>query len=269
MPMMRVNGANIHYEVSGDGPQTIVFAHGLLMSGRMFDEQVRAFASRYRCVTYDFRGQGDSEVTESGYDMETLTDDAAALIEAFGCGPCHFAGLSMGGFIGLRLAIHRPALLRSLILLETSADPEPQKIRYRMLNFIARWIGMRVVIGPVAKIMFGRKFLEDPARAGERKKWEKRILANDRVGISRATNGVIDRLGVRDDLHKIGAPTLIIVGDADLATLPATAQRMHARIAGSKLVRIPFAGHSSPIEEPETINRVIREFLEESLVPGR
>lgn len=262
MPEMCVNGANLHYEVHGSGPQTIVFAHGLLMDGRMFEEQVRAFDSRYRCVTFDFRGQGRSEVTKSGYDMETLAEDAAALIDALHCAPCHFAGLSMGGFVGLRLAIRRPALLRSLILLETSADPEPQSFRYRMLNLIARWIGMRVVISPVKKILFGRTFLEDPSRAVQRAELERRILANDRIGITRAVTGVIERAGVYDDLDKIRVPTLIIVGEADVATLPAVSERLHARIAGSQLVRIPLAGHSSPIEEPEAVNRAIGEFLE-------
>jgi 3-oxoadipate enol-lactonase len=125
MPIIRVNGAALYYEEHGAGPETIVLAHGLLWSCRMFDAQVALLKEHYRCVAFDFRGQGQSEVTRSGYDMETLYEDAVALIEQLGCAPCHFLGLSMGGFIGLRLAARHPELLRSLILLETSADPEP------------------------------------------------------------------------------------------------------------------------------------------------
>ena len=127
MPTLRLNGAEIYYEDHGAGAETIVFAHGLLWSGRMFDDQVRALKDRYRCITFDFRGQGQSEVTPSGYDMDTLSEDAAALIETLGCAPCHFLGLSMGGFIGQRLALHHAHLIKSLMLLETSADPEPEE----------------------------------------------------------------------------------------------------------------------------------------------
>ena len=80
MPTLRVDGATLWYEEQGAGPETVVFAHGLLWSGRMFDAQVAELADRFRCVTFDFRGQGKSEVTADGYDMDTLTDDAAAPI---------------------------------------------------------------------------------------------------------------------------------------------------------------------------------------------
>src|SRR5215510_6749099 len=99
MPEMVVNGARLHYTVDGEGPP-VLFAHGLLWSGEMFQYQVAALRRRYRCVTFDFRGQGDSEVTGAGYDMDTLTDDATALIDRLGLAPCHFVGLSMGGFVG-------------------------------------------------------------------------------------------------------------------------------------------------------------------------
>lgn len=265
MPQMRINGAGIHYEEDGKGRETIVFAHGLLFSGRMFEGQVRALRERYRCVTFDFRGQGQSEVTSSGYDMDSLTEDAAGLIEALGCAPCHFVGLSMGGFVGMRLAARRPALLRSLVLLETSADPEsPDAVgRYRRLNLVARWLGVKPVVGRVMKILFGRRFLDDPSRDGLRKQWRDRLVANHRIGITRAVAGVIDRAGVYEEISRIGVPTLIIVGDQDVATPPVKAERIHSRIAGSKLAVISGAGHTSTIEEPEAVNQALVEFLDE------
>ena len=263
MPKLLINGTSIHYEEDGAGPETVVFAHGLLLSGKMFENQVRALRDRYRCITFDFRGQGQSEVTRSGYDMETLTGDAAGLIEALGCAPCHFVGLSMGGFVGMRLASRRPGLLRSLVLLETSADPEsPDAVgRYRRLNLVARCLGVKPVVGRVMKILFGRKFLGDPARAGLRKEWRDRLVANHRIGITRAVTGVIDRAGVYEEIGRIGVPTLIIVGDQDVATPPAKAGRIHSRIRDSKLVVIPGAGHTSTVEEPEAVNRELGEFL--------
>jgi 3-oxoadipate enol-lactonase len=263
MPTLKVNGAEIHYESHGGGPETVVFAHGLLWSGRMFDDQVNALKNRYRCITFDFRGQGQSEVTRSGYDIETLTGDAVALIEALEISPCHFAGLSMGGIVGLRLAIHQPHLLKSLILIESSADPEPpEKIRrYKLLNVIARWLSLRLVAGPVMAIMFGQKFLNDPARAELREEWRQRLLANDRIGVTRAVEGTIRRAGIYDQLDQITTPTLIIVGDQDAALGPAHSERMHARIPNSKLVIIPGAGHTSTVEEPEAVNDALAAFL--------
>lgn len=263
MPSVKVNGANIYYEERGSGPETIVFAHGLLWSGRMFRRQVEALEDRFRCVTFDFRGQGQSEVTNSGYDMDTLADDAAALIEQLEYDPCHFAGLSMGGFIGMRLAIRRPDLLKSLILLETSADPEPAENskQYAVLNFIARWFGMGLIANRVMPIMFGQKFLSDPARAEEREEWKGHLKANHRVGISRAVKGVISRDGVYGQIDQIKTPTLIIVGDQDVATVPKKSQRMQARIEDSRLVVISGAGHTSTVEEPAAVIAAMEDFL--------
>ena len=263
MPTIRVNGAELYYEDSGGGPETIVFAHGLLWSCRMFDAQVAALRDRYRCVAFDFRGQGKSQVTRDGYDMDTLYADAAALIEALGCVPCHFAGLSMGGFIAMRLAARRPELLRSLILLETSADPEPEENvpKYRGFTLAARILGPGAVAGRVMPILFGRTFLDDPARAAERAEWQQRGAANGRVGVTRATAGVIDRNGIYDEIGAITLPTLIVVGDQDVATVPAKAERIHERIAGSRLVVIPGAGHTSTVEEPAAVNAAILDFL--------
>lgn len=264
MPRMFVNGAELYYEDHGSGTETIVFAHGLLWSGRMFEPQINVLKERYRCVTFDFRGQGQSAVTKEGYDMDTLTADAAALIQALNCAPCHFVGLSMGGFVGMRLAIRYPQLLKSLILLETSADPEsPENARrYRLLNFIARWFGLNLVAEPVMKIMFGEKFLNDPARAALREEWRRRLVSNHRIGITRAVIGVIERQGVYEQLDKIGLPTLILVGDQDVATPRAKAERIRERIPGATLRVIPGAGHTATIEEPEAVTAAILEFLQ-------
>ena len=127
MPRIYVNDAELFYTDTGVGAETIIFSHGLLMSSEMFTEQIAYFSKKYRCIAYDHRGQASSEVTADGYDMATLTDDASALINALGIGPCHFVGLSMGGFVGMRLALNKPELLKTLTLLNTSSDAEPKE----------------------------------------------------------------------------------------------------------------------------------------------
>lgn len=263
MPHISINATHLHFTDQGEGQEAIVFSHGLLFSGRMFDAQVAQLQQKYRCITYDHRGQGDSAVTADGYDMDTLTEDAAGLIRALNAGPCHFVGLSMGGFVGMRLALRHPELLKSLTLIETTADPEPTENqgRYRLLNFVARWFGLRIVVGRVMPILFGTTFLADPARGAERAQWRDRIASGDRLGITRAVRGVIQRQGLADQLGQIDLPVLIIVGDEDVATVPEKSERMQARIPGARLVRLAAAGHSSPIEQPTAVTAEIRAFL--------
>lgn len=264
MPHVDLNGAHIHFTDSGGDGEPIMFSHGLLLSGAMYSAQVAHFQDRYRCITFDHRGQGQSGVTPDGYDIDTLTADAAALIKHLGVAPCHFVGLSMGGFVGLRLAAQHPDLLRSLTLLDTSAEPEPKENgpRYRILNLVARWIGLWAVIGRVMPILFGQTFLSDTSRAKERKKWAKAITGNDRIGITRAVAGVIERDGCADLLGGIDIPTGIGVGDEDVATTPEKSERLHAAIKGSELSLFNGAGHSSSIETPDQVNALIERTIQ-------
>lgn len=265
MPYVEVNGTKLWYEQTGENGPPIVFSHGLLWSGKMFEKQVAHLSDRFRCITYDHRGQGRSDVpSASSISIEDCYADAVALIEKLGLGPCHFVGLSMGGFVGMRLAARRPDLLRSLVLLETSAEPEPQENvpRYRLLNLVARWLGLSLVANRVMKIMFGRTFLTDPARAADRATWRAQLVGNRR-DIWRAVNGVIDRAPIVEELAQISVPTLVAVGDEDVATVPAKAERIVARIPGARLARIPRAGHTSTVEAPVEVCRILDEFLGE------
>ncbi|GAB4320736.1 MAG: 3-oxoadipate enol-lactonase [Phototrophicales bacterium] len=262
MPRIQVNGVELYYEESGSGEETIVFSHGLLMSLHMFDDQIAHFSKKYRCIAYDHRGQGQSEVTPDGYDMETCYEDAAAFIEALGVAPVHFVGLSMGGFVGMRLGARRPDLVKSLVLMETSADPEPSENlpRYRLLQFVARWISPKLIVNGASKSLFGQTFRTDPQYAERFKKWKKHIGNINRTGSMKAASGVFTRKPVYEEIASITTPTLVIVGEEDIATVPAKAERIHQQIAGSKLVRIPKAGHSASVEQPQAIIDAMEAF---------
>lgn len=262
MPLIAVNGTQLNCEdTGGAGRETLVLSHGLLMDLRMFDRQAEFFSDRYRVVRYDHRGQGRSARSKvRSIDIETLYADAIALIEHLQIAPCHFIGLSMGGYVALRLAARRPDLLRSVVLVDTSAGAETDAASYRKLNLVARWLGPRPVAGRVLPILFGRTFLADPQRADELATWRERLLGLDR-SIWRAVNGVIERTGMLEELASVAVPTLIVVGEEDVATPPAAAERIHAAIPHSRLVKIPGCGHSSPIEAPEAVNRAIADHL--------
>jgi pimeloyl-ACP methyl ester carboxylesterase len=260
-----VNGIGLHVEDTGGAGPPVVFSHGLLLSTRLWDAQVEALRSSFRCISYDHRGQGESDSgPERSIGMDTCAADAAALIEALGVAPCHFVGLSMGGFVGMRLAARRPELLSSLALLETSADPEsPAKVaRYRLMTLAARWLGPWSVAGPVARVLFGETFRSDPARAAELALWRSRLSSARRDIWRAATGAVLEREGVHGELGRVRAPTLVVVGEEDVATPVHRAERIAAAIPGARLVRIPRAGHTSPVEEPDAVTVALREFLE-------
>lgn len=267
MPIININNADIYYEDSAPNDTQkpiMVFAHGLLWNTRMYDKQVEHFQEDYRCIAFDFRGQGQSQITKSGYDMESLTEDTLGLLAALGIEKCHFVGLSMGGFVAQRIAIKQPELLLSLTLLETSADPEdPKNVpQYRKLIKAIRWLGIKRVSNKVMPIMFGSSFLADKLRKSDRKEWLTMLQGNRKGGVVKATMGVIERSGTYEQLGNITTPTLIIVGDEDAATPYAKSERMHFAIKGSKLAVIKGAGHTATVEEPEQVNRVMSQFLE-------
>lgn len=263
VPKIEINGALIHYQIRGKGSETIVFAHGLLWSEKIFENQINALQDRYRCLSFDFRGQGQSAVSASGYDLEALSADTTSLIETLGAAPCHYVGVSMGGMVGLRIAARRPELIKSLALFSTSADAETgeNKKRYRALTFIARIFGLRLVANRVMPVMFGRSFLNDPQRTGLKKQWRQNLIANRRIGIARAAMGVIERAPIYDQINKISAPTLVARGDEDMAISLEHAKRIHSRIAGSKLAIIPRAGHTPTVEEPAVVNGLLENLL--------
>jgi len=261
---IRCNGVALAVEDDGGGGAPVLFSHGLLYSRRMWDAQVAALRGRFRCVAYDHRGQGESEAPESGLDMDTLTVDAAALIESLGLGPVHFVGLSMGGFVGMRLAARRPELVRSLALLDTAAGPEPAAAatRYRRLEWVVRWFGTWSVVGRVMAIMHGASARRDPARAADLRFWRQHLLRLDRRAAPRALEGVLQRASVVPLLGRIRCPTLVMVGEEDTATQPARAEEIAAGIAGARLVRIPRAGHMSAIDAPEAVTTELGAFLD-------
>ncbi|MCW2498030.1 alpha/beta fold hydrolase [Jatrophihabitans sp.] len=270
MPSLSSNGATVAYSDSGApaaNPQapTIVFGHGLLFSGWMFTDQITALQSEYRCVAIDWRGQGASPAASGGYDMDTLSLDAIAVIEALGVGPVHYVGLSMGGFVGMRVAARRPELLRSLTLLDTSADPEVPlaAIQDKLLARIFQFTGLGLVKGAVLKIMFGPAFLASPRSAGVIAEWTAQVDQADRGAIRQAVLGVANRKGIAAELAAITTATLVVVGEQDKPTPPERARRIAAAVAGARLELVADSGHSSSIEQPEVITELIRTFVGE------
>ncbi len=265
MPTVKVNGVELFYKETGRGPDTLVFSHGLMMDHSMFDAQSAAFSGRYRVIAYDHRGQGQSEDTGTGWDMETLTTDAANLILALDAAPCHFAGLSMGGFIGLRLAARRPALVRTLTLMNTGAEAEPwpNRVRYRVLAQLVRLVGPGPFTSVAVKALFGETTRRSPERRALLKEWTDKLRKRPR-SVAEALLGVMQRGEVAaDELRAIRCPTLIIAGEDDTARPPSDSERLATLIPGARLVRITGSGHSSALEAPDAVIAAMRGLLGE------
>lgn len=268
MPTFDSNGASIAYTDTGPpagkpDAQTVVFGHGVLFGGWMFRSQVEALRERYRCVTIDWRGQGDSPPAAGGYHMDTLTGDAVALIRELDVAPVHWVGLSMGGFVGQRIAARHGELLRTLTLLDTSAAAEDRaKARnYKLLAWLQCLIGFRPLVGRVKALLFGPVFLADPANAATVDEWVHRFARLDRAAVRDSVLAVANRPSIDEEITGITVPTLVVVGADDEPTPPAHSERIATRVPNARLRIIPDCGHSCTLEQPAAITELVEGFL--------
>jgi 3-oxoadipate enol-lactonase len=255
MPHINVNATNLWVDDEGAGTP-VLFSHSLFFDSGMFVHQATAFAATHRVIRYDHRGQGRSAPAAT-LDMDTLTHDAAALIEAMGAFPCHFVGNSLGGFVALRLAARRPDLLLSVTILGSSGEAEHRAAEFAPLVQALRVQGAAPHIATLMHIMFGDTFLADPARAAEREHWQGKIAAlPDRI--ADAAHAVVFRSGVLDELAGCRVPLLAIAGAEDHAYGPKEAENA-ARAAGGRAVTVAHAGHSVALEQPHEVNALLAE----------
>jgi pimeloyl-ACP methyl ester carboxylesterase len=262
MPSLTANGAELHYEDVGTGPQAIVFIHGLMLASESYAAQREAFSATHRVITFDLRGQGRSEKTRNGLDLDTLAADTAVLIEQLVGGPTHVVGFSMGSFVAMRLAARYPSLVRSLTLIGPSADAEePENLpRYARLIRFVRWFGPKLVAPRLMKILFGDTYLQSPAVAVERARWLACLKSLPR-SLHRAAAASAGRMAMTGALAQIVAPTLVVSGEEDRPISPARAHAVHLGIAGSQFVTFPRTGHAVMIERAEAFNARLRQFL--------
>jgi 3-oxoadipate enol-lactonase len=262
MPEINVNGTTLHYldEGPADAP-ALVFSPSMFFDGRMFSAQAAAFSDRYRVVRYDHRGQGESaRAPREQLDMDTLSEDAAALIEALKLAPCTFVGNSMGGFIALRLAARRPELLRSIVVMGTSADIEEQaEVMDGLVDALEKH-GMGAVIDGVLQFMMGDTTLTDPSRAGVLAAVTE-LLSSRTPEYADAAWNIAHRKGILDELPGIRVPLLVIAGTEDHTYPPPKSEQIVALVPGARLEYMERTGHVHAVENPEAVNRVLEAHL--------
>src|SRR4051794_18504846 len=115
MPHVTANGTKLYWEEHGSG-DPILLIMGLGASLEAWDRLAPILATRYRTILFDNRGVGRSDVPPGPYSLETMADDAAAVLDAAGVKSAHVIGISMGGMIAQELALRHPSRVRRLIL---------------------------------------------------------------------------------------------------------------------------------------------------------
>ena len=258
MPFAQVNGQRIHYEDTGGSGPVILFSHGLLMDGSMFAPQVDTLKDRYRCITWDERGHGQTATgTCAPFTYYDSADDAVALLRHLGVQQAVFAGMSQGGYLSLRAALRHPEAVRALVLIDTQAMVEDPAKMAGHQALVQQWLqgGLSDEAAHLIEhIILGQGWA---GAADWRAKW-KQVQPGDLLAC-------FTTLGTRDDISAavagIQAPALVIHGDNDQAIDLERAQAMADALAQARMVVIPGAGHAANLTHPAPVNTAIAEFL--------
>jgi 3-oxoadipate enol-lactonase len=240
-----MSAVSVSYSVAGpeDAP-VVVLSNSLGATRAMWDPQVPALAERYRVVTYDTRGHGESAAPAGPYTLDDLTDDLVALLDEVGAQRAHVAGLSLGGMTAMRLAVREPQRVDRLALLCTSAKPHPQP-------FLDRAATVRSGgTAPLAPAVVGRWLT--PEYAAEHPelvaKLEAMIASADDEGYASCCE-VVAAVDLREDLARIIAPTLVVSGWQDLALPPQHQKLIADSIPGAELVTVSPGAHLANLEQ--------------------
>jgi len=242
----------------GSGPP-LVLLHAFPLDRGMWEPQ-RPLAEKHRLIAIDLPGFGESSV-DPGFTMDSVADRVAELLDSLKVETAAVGGLSMGGYAALAFARRHPRRLSHLILADTRSDADDAAGRDNR----NRLIKMTEEFGPskVYEVMLP-KVLGATTQSTQPKVVEfVRGIASKQGGAG-VIGGLValrDRPDATPELSKIKVPTLIIVGEEDAVTPPALSEAMAAAIPGSKLVRIPGAGHLSNVENPAAFNTAVSAFL--------
>ncbi|MFK7887920.1 MAG: alpha/beta fold hydrolase [Gammaproteobacteria bacterium] len=270
MPQRMIRGCDYYVEENGTGQETVLFLHGLFMSGRAWHNQVLALRSRFRCVAIDLRGHSRSGSPSGGYDMDSLAEDIVKLIEVGGYAPTHIVGCAMGATIAMHVAVKRPELVRSLTLMSaTMSDEEAgQRRQYWFSSIAMRLLGTRVFAGTLMRKLFGEHFRRDEDRKIQVNHWRTEFGKHNAKGIAQALRAYARREDLGNLVGRIRAPTLIYSGEQDRICHPRDGIALNSAISGSRYVTSPKAAHCPAVETPDEVSEALIGFLS-SLQPRK
>lgn len=260
MPHVEANGVRMHYRWDGptDAP-ILAFSNSLGTNVTMWDAQAAVLGKRFRILRYDTRGHGGSSIPGGPYSIDQLAGDFLALLDAIGIAGCSFCGLSMGGMIGMWIAVHHPKRLNKLMVANSAAkigsadtwNPRIARVRNEGMNIvasevIARWFTPDFRKQQPDKVIPLQRMLESTNPAGYA-----------------ACCEAIRDMDQRAAVGSITLPTLIISGESDPVTPPAEGNALAHAIKNAKHITLK-AAHLSNIERSEEFTDALASFLEDS-----
>jgi pimeloyl-ACP methyl ester carboxylesterase len=258
-----VNGVQLAYSDSGSGSPVVLLVHGFPLNRSMWDPQLGALRSVARVIAPDLRGFGASEHGPNGpLTMDQHADDLAALLSVLEVTePVVVCGLSMGGYVAFAFWRRHRSRIGALILADTRAcadTAEGARGRLAMADEVERLQSAQ----PAADSFLPRYFsptlrpcsLPEQLAKGMIMSTVPRTIADGQRGLAARVDSV-------PDLGSINVPTLVIVGEHDVLTPPSDSELLAERIARSKLVTVPQAGHMANLENPDAFNEALIEFV--------
>jgi 3-oxoadipate enol-lactonase len=257
MPILTSGEARIHYVLEGQsGSPVLAFSNSLGTNYSMWDPQARKFGKKFGLLRHDTRGHGQSPPTPGPYSIELLGRDVIAVLDALDLDGVHFCGLSMGGMIGMWLALNVPERLHKLVLSNTAAKIGTAESWNARIEAVQK-SGMKSVASAILERWFTPAFRQ---KAPE-------IMANILTMLEEtspdgyvACCAAVRDFDCREKLSGIRTPTLVISGAHDPATPPADGRFLAQQIPGARFVELN-AAHLSNIEAQDRLNNEVAAFL--------
>ncbi|MEV6109471.1 alpha/beta hydrolase [Streptomyces sp. NPDC051940] len=246
---VRLPGVRTWYEADGAG-DPLILLHGGLCTNETWGAQRADLAARFRVLLPERRGHGRTPDVEGPLSYRDMADDTVAFIESTAGGPAHLVGWSDGGIVALLVAVARPDLVRKVVAMGANFLPFPQS--------------------GAAPEAFDQLTPDGPELAVFREAYE--AVSPDGAGHWPVVVGKLREMARTEpaiatgDLARIGAPTLVLVGDDDLITLEHTIA-LYRAIPGSELAVVPGTSHALLMEKPAVVNRIILDFLTGDPIP--
>lgn len=265
MPTVQIAGVPLHYEAEGDARRpTIVLAHSVLFGTELFDDLAAELGRDFHLVRVDVHGHGRSGV-RAPLTLDAMAADFHALLRHLDVGPVTWVGYSIGGMIGMRVALAHPDAIDRLVLVATAASAEPPHLVEASGNLWALYAaGHREDIADAAlPFFFSAATRQDQPDLVARHR-RSMVERDDVTGIVAAAQAAM----LRDDLSaKLGAirvPTLVVAGREDVgASDVAEAERMVASIPDARLRIIDGANHLLALERPAEFVATVGAFVRE------
>ncbi len=262
------DGVQLFYEESGAG-RTIVFVHEFSGDYRSWEPQVRYFARRYRCITFNARGYPPSDVPEEleKYSQQRAMDDVRDVMDRLAIEKAHVVGLSMGGFAALHFGIQHPGRALSIVVGGVGFGAEPDKTEQfrREVEVVAKRFEDEGAqkFAPVYGSGPGREQYEIKDPRGFRE-FLTQLGEHSSKGSALTLRGVQGRrpspFDLVPQLEKMTVPALIIHGDEDRPCL-GTGALLKRAIPSAGLMVFPKTGHTINLEEPGLFNQALQDFF--------